>query len=361
MGIYENAGEEEGGDLLRTQDCRERLAWILAHCPIGEDGKREIENALKECAAHPEISGLSTHAIQPLIRERDPEIKEKAISSISKALESGKDPLTGKFTQKITEKDVQRVIGKAREEVRVPTFNATNDNIEWAKWSWNPVTGCKHGCPYCYARDIANRFYKEKFVPTFRPERLDAPKNTKVPEQAKTDAGYKNVFVCSMADLFGDWVPQEWIDQVFDAIRKNPQWNFLLLTKNPKRYVGLDFPDNTWIGTTVDCQTRAESAEKAFQEMIEYDDSVLNNVRFLSCEPLLEPLRFNDLALWSWLIIGGCSGNSQTPASQPDWYWVELLMNQARDPYRNGDTGLGLKVYFKPNLTIRPREYPEGH
>lgn len=74
-------------------DCRERLAWILAHCPIGEDGKREIENALKECAAHPEISGLSTHAIQPLIQERDPEIKEKAISSISKALESGKDPL----------------------------------------------------------------------------------------------------------------------------------------------------------------------------------------------------------------------------------------------------------------------------
>ena len=26
-------------------------------------------------------------------------------------------------------------------------------NIEWAKWSWNPVSGCKHDCPYCYARD----------------------------------------------------------------------------------------------------------------------------------------------------------------------------------------------------------------
>ena len=30
--------------------------------------------------------------------------------------------------------------------------------IEWADATWNPVTGCLHGCPYCYARSIAQRF-----------------------------------------------------------------------------------------------------------------------------------------------------------------------------------------------------------
>jgi hypothetical protein len=49
------------------------------------------------------------------------------------------------------------------------TMNKPNDNIEWAMWSWNPVTGCLHGCEYCYARDIANRFYPQKFVPSFVP------------------------------------------------------------------------------------------------------------------------------------------------------------------------------------------------
>lgn len=37
-----------------------------------------------------------------------------------------------------------------------PTFNATSGpGISWADWSWNPVTGCLHGCKYCYAREIA--------------------------------------------------------------------------------------------------------------------------------------------------------------------------------------------------------------
>lgn len=40
------------------------------------------------------------------------------------------------------------------EPVKPQTFNQVNDNIGWAKWSWNPVTGCLHNCDYCYARDI---------------------------------------------------------------------------------------------------------------------------------------------------------------------------------------------------------------
>ena len=112
-------------------------------------------------------------------------------------------------------------------------FNDTNENIEWAAWSWNPVTGCQHGCDYCYAEDIANRFYPHKFEPTFHPDRLTAPQNTKIgTPRWHSDSGYKGVFVGSMADLFGNWVPQEWIDAVLNAVRGAPQWTFIFLTKN---------------------------------------------------------------------------------------------------------------------------------
>ncbi len=116
-----------------------------------------------------------------------------------------------------------------------PTFNQTNENVDWAKWTWNPVTGCLHNCGYCYARDIAERRmgdYKAiGFTPHFHQDRLLAPQYTKVPAKAETDIGYRNVFVCSMADLFGKWVPQEWIDAVLEEVRAAPQWNFLFLTK----------------------------------------------------------------------------------------------------------------------------------
>ena len=35
---------------------------------------------------------------------------------------------------------------------------AENTKIEWCDYTWSPVTGCKHGCPYCYARKIAERY-----------------------------------------------------------------------------------------------------------------------------------------------------------------------------------------------------------
>src|SRR5450759_1289765 len=69
-------------------------------------------------------------------------------------------------------------------------FNRTEgEGISWADWSWNPVTGCLHGCNYCYAREIATSkrsrdTYPVGFTPLFHPERLDAPKNTRVPAGA---------------------------------------------------------------------------------------------------------------------------------------------------------------------------------
>ena len=70
-----------------------------------------------------------------------------------------------------------------------------------------------------------------------------------------------------MADLFGRWVPDEWIKAVFDACRAAPWWRFLFLTKFPQRMAEFDLPENGWFGTTVDLQARVENAEKAFAKV----------------------------------------------------------------------------------------------
>ena len=223
-----------------------------------------------------------------------------------------------------------------------PTFNETNQEIEWARWTWNPVTGCKHNCLYCYARDIGNRIYKEGFKPTFRPERLAAPANTKLPKNpALRDRG---VFVCSMADLFGDWVPNGWIELVLNEVRNNKQWDFIFLTKNPKRLLTFDFPDNAWLGATVDIQSRVEITESVFKRL-------KAKIKFISCEPLMEKLTFSTLEMIDWLIIGGLSETSKASDRQPKWEWVEALLWKARKS--------NAAVYFKPNLKVRPREYPK--
>ncbi|MBF0497303.1 MAG: DUF5131 family protein [Deltaproteobacteria bacterium] len=226
-------------------------------------------------------------------------------------------------------------------------LNATNDNIEWAKWTWNPVTGCLHGCKYCYARDIANRFFGEyKFAPHFYPDRLSAPANTTIPVKRINEPGIKNVFVCSMADLFGDWVDQSWIDQILDVCNQNRQWNFIFLTKNPKRLPGVIFPPNAWVGTTVDTQARVAAAVEAFGH-------VKATVKFLSCEPLMSGLEFpdNDLSMFDWIIIGGRSKTSGMDEGQPKWEWVEDLLFQAKIH--------NLPVYMKPNLKVRSMRYPD--
>ena len=240
-------------------------------------------------------------------------------------------------------KDAQR---KLLRTVGDKAFNAQgdNENIEWALWSWNPVTGCLHNCPYCYARDIAERFYTQKFKPSLWPSRLRAPKNTPFPEHKAAEwMGHKNVFVCSMADLFGRWVPSEWIEAVLTEAKASPQWNFLFLTKFPQRLAEFEFADNAWVGTTVDCQARVANAEKAFRQ-------VKAGIKWLSCEPLIEPLKFTDLRMFDWLVLGGASRSSQTPEWQPPLEWVLDIEHTAEKA--------NCPIYYKTNLLRRKREYP---
>lgn len=229
------------------------------------------------------------------------------------------------------------------------TFNKQdNTSIEWAQWSWNPLTGCKHDCPYCYARDIAKRFYPQGFEPSIYPCRFHAPVNTTVPSKADEDTAYKNVFTGSMADIFGRWVPEEWIRLVLDRVEQNSQWNFLFLTKFPQRVHEFgQLPKNAWMGTTVDCQERVANAEKAFAKMG-------GGIKWLSVEPMLTPLKFTRLDMFDWVVIGGASRSANTPAWVPPFDWVADLHAQAREA--------GCAVYHKDNLGmgdgIRLKEFP---
>jgi protein gp37 len=216
--------------------------------------------------------------------------------------------------------------------------------IDWADYTWNPVTGCLHGCSYCYARKIANRFgmpqydndchvytgkvksyddavhtglYPWGFAPTFHKYRLDEPQNVKTPQR---------VFVCSMADLFGDWVPDSWIEQVFSACEKAPQHQYLFLTKNPKRYAELapkreePFSDNWWFGTTVTNQSDIDKATVSIME------TPCDMKCFLSMEPLLGQIFIKDIAFMNWVIVG----EQTNPTIEPKDEWVQSIIDECR-------------------------------
>ena len=81
--------------------------------------------------------------------------------------------------------------------------------------------GCEGECSYCRARDVADRRLPSKFTTALHPSRLHIPSTAKPPSRAETDTGYRNVNTCPMADLFGPWVPQEWIEAVLVEVEKN--------------------------------------------------------------------------------------------------------------------------------------------
>jgi protein gp37 len=228
-------------------------------------------------------------------------------------------------------------------------FNRTNGSVSWAKWTWNPVTGCEHGCKFCYAREIANsqrmaEFYPFKFAPSFHEYRLEAPKNT--PCKQSDDPTEGRVFVCSMADLFGKWVPDKWISDVFNACAETPCWEYLFLTKWPKRYSMLATLPKAWLGASI---IKQGDVERVTRDMTAFDVHA-GITRWVSLEPMLEPITFGDLSWCDLMVIGSQTSTTQpegyVPAFAPKFEWVADVVQQCREQ--------GIPYYLKPNLVTEP-------
>ena len=333
---FANMCQGERTDLEPSDNCpkvsQERAGELFNVSSKSVGRAKKVKAKDPEAFAKVKAGDLSLNAAAKSVEGREKVSSWSATDNAKESNSKARITLSGIVDKKLVEVSYPEPKGKHQ-------FNRTNDAVDWASWTWNPVTGCLHGCKYCYAREIAYRFaetYPIQFAPLFLHERLDAPINTK-PGTARAQDG--RVFVCSMADLFGEWVPQKWIDSVLDATLAAPEWEYLFLTKFPQRYRRINLPPKAWFGASVDIQKRVKITEKAMPEL---DVAV----RWISVEPMLEPLVFNDLSWCDLLVIGAQSETNQpdgfAPAFAPPLEWVIDLIAQAR--------AAGVPVYLKPNL-----------
>jgi protein gp37 len=235
--------------------------------------------------------------------------------------------------------------------------------IEWTDYTWNPVGGCKHGCRWsmpdgtvatCYAGDVAGGLARRAYPHGFEhhywhPQRLDEPLKLE---------GAAKIFVGSMTDLFGHWVPARHIDAVLFACEEVRHHTFQLLTKNPGRAIGYFMPGNVWLGASVAPDwmngkrlTRSQQETLLRKSLLALAESDAW-VKFMSFEPLAwdcAPAVGELVEVLDWAIVGAASkGRSLYP---PDEGHLRALVDLLDD--------LKVPVFFKGNL--RSSEWAREH
>ena len=202
---------------------------------------------------------------------------------------------------------------------------ATKSTIEWTESTWNPITGCNKispGCKNCYAERLSKRLkamgqanYKNGFKLTMQPQMLELPLGWKKPQ---------TIFVNSMSDLFHKNVPLEYIQQVFDVMKRAHWHRFQVLTKRADRLAELsseiEWSSNIWMGVSVESQNYVHRIDELRQTGAK--------VKFLSLEPLLGALKNLNLKEIDWAIVGGESGYGARPIKEE---WVLEIREQCQN------------------------------
>lgn len=188
----------------------------------------------------------------------------------------------------------------------------------------NLVIGCTIGCSYCYARNNVRRFHMtEDFS---RPEYF--PGKLRLMDRKRP----QNLLLTGMSD-FSDWNP-EWREEVFARIARNPQHQYIFLTKRPEKIQFSTELDNVWFGVTV---TSAKEKGR-IQAMREHIRAKHYQVSF---EPMFDDIGEVDFTGIEWIVVGTETGRRKGKSeSKQEWVWN--LTNQAHSR--------GIPVFMKEDL-----------
>jgi protein gp37 len=202
---------------------------------------------------------------------------------------------------------------------------SSNTGIEWTESTWNPLTGCTKislGCKYCYAERMAKRLqamgqsnYEKGFELSLHERAIELPLKWIKPHR---------IFVNSMSDLFHKQVPVDFIQKIFDVMRRADWHEYQILTKRSDRLLELDsileWKTNIWMGVSVENQDYTFRIDQLRQTHAQ--------TKFLSLEPLLGPIHTLNLEGIDWVIVGGESGPG---ARKMDSDWVIEIRKHCQD------------------------------
>lgn len=194
--------------------------------------------------------------------------------------------------------------------------------ISWTSATWNPTTGCSRvseGCRNCYAERLSLKFGWSKLPWTKSNEAENVICHPERLRKLRSIKPGSRVFVNSMSDLFHPVIPENFRHQVFRAMTDRPDLVFQILTKRPE--IAATWPGpwlpHIWQGTSIE-------DKKSLWRLDELKKCPAK-VRFLSLEPLLEPLGPIDLSGIDWVIVGGESGPGFRPMNHA---WAREVRDQ---------------------------------
>lgn len=236
-------------------------------------------------------------------------------------------------------------------------------SIQWTEKTWNPIRArritddnrgwyCEHvseGCRNCYAEKMNVNTYFGNGLP-YKPvslPKLEIFLDDKILQQPLHWREPQQIFPCSMTDLFGHWVKDEWLEKIFQVIYSARQHTFQCLTKRPERMIDWisrsaflsNAPlENLWLGVSVEDQ---KTADERIPLLLDTPAAV----RWISAEPLLSPIDLNVIGKWrnedlsaleeivghverpalNWVVVGGESGTRARPMRLA---WAETIIRQ---------------------------------